>query len=166
MKILVPDRNTGSCLDPGVPGTGLQRWEREGRGKIEAGPGPLLEREKASWNPAEMEKRWWKAKRNLFDTWCETISSRQSEKIANSFIIILCNKWCINPLFCCVNIDLFQENKLHSATQFALSSFNKQAVHPVSNTSTVETFFFNHVRNNFSCFFIMEPNQTLVRDNI
>ncbi len=40
MKILVPDRNTGSCLDPGIPGTGLQRREGEGMGKIEAGPGP------------------------------------------------------------------------------------------------------------------------------
>ncbi len=31
----MPDRNTGSCLDPGLPGTGLQRGKEE---MIEAGP--------------------------------------------------------------------------------------------------------------------------------
>jgi hypothetical protein len=55
MKILVPDRNRGICLDPGIPGTGLQRREGEGMGRLKQGQGPIGEG-KASWNPAEMEK--------------------------------------------------------------------------------------------------------------
>ncbi len=39
----VPDRNTGSCLDPGLPGSGLQRGKGEG---AEAGPGPPNREEK------------------------------------------------------------------------------------------------------------------------
>jgi hypothetical protein len=30
----------GSCLDPGLPGTGLQRWARQGEGDAKAGADP------------------------------------------------------------------------------------------------------------------------------
>jgi hypothetical protein len=36
LVLIVPDRNTGSCLDPGLPGTSLGRGKGEG---VEAGPG-------------------------------------------------------------------------------------------------------------------------------
>ncbi len=51
----VPDRNMGSCLDPGLPGTGLQRRKGEGEEGTEAGPGPPSSG-KISWNPAELEE--------------------------------------------------------------------------------------------------------------
>jgi hypothetical protein len=36
----VPDRNTGCCLDPGLPGTAPQRRRGEGDGEADAGAGP------------------------------------------------------------------------------------------------------------------------------
>jgi hypothetical protein len=42
----VPDGNTGSCLDPGLPGTGLQRGKRVVEEGAEAGPGPPSRGEK------------------------------------------------------------------------------------------------------------------------
>jgi hypothetical protein len=40
----VPDRKTASCLDPEIPGTGLQEWGVKG---------PTLVK-RVSWNPAVM----------------------------------------------------------------------------------------------------------------
>ncbi len=40
MQVLAPNRNTGNCLDPGLPGTGLHRGKGEGEEGAEAGPGP------------------------------------------------------------------------------------------------------------------------------
>jgi hypothetical protein len=37
----VPDNRVGSCLDPGLPGTGLELRSGQGEGKAEAGPGPF-----------------------------------------------------------------------------------------------------------------------------
>ncbi len=40
----MPNRNrgTGSCLDPLLPGTDLQRRVGQGEGKAKAGPGPPI----------------------------------------------------------------------------------------------------------------------------
>jgi hypothetical protein len=35
----VPNRSTGSCLDPGLPRTGLEIGAGQGEGEAEAGPG-------------------------------------------------------------------------------------------------------------------------------
>jgi hypothetical protein len=36
----VPDGSKGSCLDPGLPRSGLQAKVGQGEGEEEAGPGP------------------------------------------------------------------------------------------------------------------------------
>ncbi len=46
----------GSCLDPELPGTGLELRERCGEGEAEAGPGPPSGGKSGSWNPAVMEE--------------------------------------------------------------------------------------------------------------
>jgi hypothetical protein len=43
------DRKMSSCLDPELPGTGLQKG-------ADAELGPLCLRKRVSWNPAEMGK--------------------------------------------------------------------------------------------------------------
>jgi hypothetical protein len=53
---IVPDRNTGCCLDPGLSGTSLQRGKGEGRRGLKLGQACLVERERISRNLAEMEE--------------------------------------------------------------------------------------------------------------
>ncbi len=36
----MPDSSAGSCLDPRLPGTGLESRARQREGEAEAGPGP------------------------------------------------------------------------------------------------------------------------------
>jgi hypothetical protein len=52
---IVPDSNTGCCLDPGLSGTSLQRGKGEGRRGLKLGLAPNREG-KISWNLAEMEE--------------------------------------------------------------------------------------------------------------
>jgi hypothetical protein len=52
----VPHDSSESCLDPGLPGTGLELRVGCGEGEAEAGPGPPSGGKSGSWNPAEMEE--------------------------------------------------------------------------------------------------------------
>jgi hypothetical protein len=47
----VPNREADSCLDPELPGTGLQE-----RGK--RGPVPSVPVKRVSWNPGKHQKKW------------------------------------------------------------------------------------------------------------
>jgi hypothetical protein len=54
LVLIVPDRNTGSRLDPGLPGTGLGRGKGEG---AEAGPG-LPNREEKDQLEFGIQQKW------------------------------------------------------------------------------------------------------------
>ncbi len=71
----------GSCLDPELPGTGLQTQGGEGAG-------PPTPGKRVSWNPAEMGKTWEEIEKKPFWTWWRRISSQQSEKRKLSLLFI------------------------------------------------------------------------------
>ncbi len=94
--------NLYSCLDPELPGTGLQ-----GGGGQMRGLARLICRNRVSWNPAEMGETWYGARKNSFDTWCRRFSGRQSEKISSFYIPLLNNKWLLTLYYCVTVITSF-----------------------------------------------------------
>jgi hypothetical protein len=129
----------GSCLDPGLPGTGLQIRMGEGGGGWSRAMPPYWRGER-SVEGGEMEETWWGAKRNLFKVWCERISGQESEKIVNLFTITLCNEWCLNPyILLCDHLFSFRRINHLVLHHLHWSSINTQAEYHVSNICRIKT---------------------------
>jgi hypothetical protein len=98
LNILVPDRNTGSCLDPGLLGTSLQR--RMGEGESKAGPGPTIGEGKDRLESSRDGRNIMGGKEEPIGD----VMQKDQQQIVNSFIITFCNKRCVNLVLCCVII--------------------------------------------------------------